>query len=81
VPGDKRVILGLVSTKTPVLEKQADLVARIHAAAKFIPLDRLGISPQCGFASHREGSGLSFAQQEAKLRLVVKTAREVWGEA
>jgi 5-methyltetrahydropteroyltriglutamate--homocysteine methyltransferase len=81
VPAEKRVILGLVSTKTPVLEKQADLVARIHAAARFIPLERLGISPQCGFASHREGSELSFAQQEAKLRLVVKTAREVWGEA
>jgi len=81
VPANKRVILGLVSTKTPVLEKKEDLIAKINAAAKFIPLERLGVSPQCGFASHREGSGLSFAQQEAKLRLVVKTAREVWGEA
>ena len=81
VPAPKRVILGLVSTKTPVLEKKEDLIAKIRAAEKFIPLERLGISPQCGFASHREGSGLSFAQQEAKMRLVVKTARDVWGDA
>jgi 5-methyltetrahydropteroyltriglutamate--homocysteine methyltransferase len=81
VPQGKRVVLGLVSTKTPVLEEKAFLLKRIEAASRFIPLQALSISPQCGFASHRKGTALTFAQQEAKLRRVVETAREVWGEA
>ena len=73
-------MLGLVSTKIPQLEDGIELKKKIEAATKYIPLERLSISPQCGFASHRKGSGLTFAQQEAKLKLVVQTAREVWGE-
>jgi 5-methyltetrahydropteroyltriglutamate--homocysteine methyltransferase len=78
MPKTKRVVLGLVSTKTPVLEHQDVLKRRIDDAAKFFPLDNLSLSPQCGFASHSKGTALTFAQQEAKLRLVVRTAREVW---
>jgi len=74
-------VLGLVSTKTPVLEDREFLRRRIAEAARFVPLENLSISPQCGFASHQKGTGLSFAQQEAKLRLVVETARQVWGSA
>jgi 5-methyltetrahydropteroyltriglutamate--homocysteine methyltransferase len=79
VPEDKAVILGLVSSKTPVLERAADLEARIRSAARYVPLDRLGLSPQCGFSSAVVGNPVSEADQRAKLRLVVETAREVWG--
>ncbi|HEX9396067.1 MAG TPA: 5-methyltetrahydropteroyltriglutamate--homocysteine S-methyltransferase [Burkholderiales bacterium] len=78
VPEGKKVVLGLVSTKTPVLEEKNSLTGKIKQASKYIPLENLCISPQCGFASHQKGTGLTFAQQEAKLRLVVETAREVW---
>jgi len=78
MPKGKKVVLGLVSTKTPVLEEKDALKRKIEAAARYVPIDNLSISPQCGFASHRQGSGLTFAEQEAKLRLVVETAREVW---
>jgi 5-methyltetrahydropteroyltriglutamate--homocysteine methyltransferase len=81
VPRGKRVVLGLVSTKKPELEKKKELIGKIQGAAAFIPLENLALSPQCGFASHQKGSGLTFGQQEAKLKLVVETAREVWGEA
>ena len=81
VPKGRHVVLGLVSTKTPVLEEKSYLRKRIEEATKFVPLERLSISPQCGFASHQKGSGLTFADQEAKLRLVVETASEVWGTA
>ncbi len=81
MPAGKRVVLGLVSTKQSLLESGNELKERIHQAARHIPLERLSLSPQCGFASHRKGTALTFAQQEAKLRLVVQTAREVWGEA
>jgi 5-methyltetrahydropteroyltriglutamate--homocysteine methyltransferase len=81
VPESKRVVLGLVSTKTPALEKPDALRRRIDEAARFIPVERLSLSPQCGFASHQKGTALSFADQEAKLRLVVETARQVWGSA
>ncbi len=79
MPKDRKVILGLVSTKTPVLESKDFLRRRIDQAALHFPLENLALSPQCGFASHSRGSALSFAQQEAKLRRVVETAREVWG--
>ena len=79
MPGAKRVVLGLVSTKIPALEDRGELRRKIEAATRFVALERLSISPQCGFASHRSGSGLTFAQQEAKMKLVVETAREVWG--
>ena len=78
MPNGRKVILGLVSTKNAALEKQDDLRRKIAAAARYVPLENLSISPQCGFASHQQGSGLTFAQQEAKLRLVVETASAVW---
>jgi len=81
VPKGKRVVLGLVSTKTPTLEDKNVLKRRIDAAARFVPPENLSISPQCGFASHEKGSALGFAEQEAKMRLVVDLATEVWGEA
>ena len=81
MPKDRFVVLGLISTKTPRLESIDDLKRRVGAAAKYMPIDRLGISPQCGFASHRHGTALSFADQEAKLRLVVEAARAIWGSA
>jgi 5-methyltetrahydropteroyltriglutamate--homocysteine methyltransferase len=81
VPKGRRVVLGVVSTKFPALEPKAELRRKIEAAARFVPLENLSVSPQCGFASHRKGSGLTFAQQEAKMKLVIDTARDVWGEA
>ena len=81
MPKGKRVVLGLVSTKIPALEDKDVLKRKIEAATRFLPIENLSISPQCGFASHQKGSALGFAEQEAKLRLVVETAAEVWGEA
>jgi 5-methyltetrahydropteroyltriglutamate--homocysteine methyltransferase len=79
IPKGKRVVIGAVSTKVAALESKDELKRKIDAAAKYVPLENLSLSPQCGFASHQHGSGLTFEQQEAKLRLVVETAREVWG--
>jgi 5-methyltetrahydropteroyltriglutamate--homocysteine methyltransferase len=79
VPADKTVVLGLVSTKRPQLESQETLLRRIEEASRYVPLDRLALSPQCGFASVMEGNLLSEADQWAKLQLVVDTARRVWG--
>ena len=78
VPKGKAVVLGLVSSKRPELEDQDALVRRIDAAARFVPLEDLALSPQCGFASTMEGNLLTEEQQWAKLRLVVETARRVW---
>lgn len=78
VPKNKTVVLGLISTKTPVLEKQKDIVKRIQEAEKFIPKKRLAISTQCGFASVAKGNNMSLKDQEKKLRLVVQVARKVW---
>jgi 5-methyltetrahydropteroyltriglutamate--homocysteine methyltransferase len=79
VPDDKTVILGLVSSKSPALESPAELKTRIREAARYVPLDRLGISPQCGFSSAVVGNPVTPEDQAAKLRLVIETAREVWG--
>lgn len=79
VSGEKKVVLGLVTTKRPELEDKAAVIARIHEAAKYIPLDRLCLSPQCGFASCEIGNKLTEAQQWAKLSLVKEIAEEVWG--
>ena len=81
MPKGKRVVLGLVSTKIPALEDKDVLRKKITAAAKYIPIEDLSISPQCGFASHEKGSALCFAEQEAKLKRVVDIAHEVWGES
>jgi 5-methyltetrahydropteroyltriglutamate--homocysteine methyltransferase len=77
-PKSKGIVLGLVSTKSPKLENKDDLKRRIDEAARFAPLENLAISPQCGFASVDTGNPVSAADQEAKLRLIVETAREVW---
>ena len=79
VPKGKTVVLGLVSTKHAVLERKEDLLRRINEASKWLPLEQLALSPQCGFASTMEGNLLTEEQQWAKLKLVVDTAREVWG--
>lgn len=79
VSGEKKVVLGLVTTKRPELEDKAAVIASIHDAAKYIPLDRLCLSPQCGFASCEIGNKLTEAQQWAKLALVKEIAEEVWG--
>ena len=79
VPRGKAVVLGLVSSKVPDLESPANLTRRIEEAARHVPLDDLALSPQCGFASTMEGNLLTEADQWAKLRLVARTAREMWG--
>jgi 5-methyltetrahydropteroyltriglutamate--homocysteine methyltransferase len=79
VPKGKIVVLGLVTTKTPALESKDDLKRRIEEASKFVDLDQLCLSPQCGFSSTVEGNALTRDDQIAKLRLIVETAQEVWG--
>ena len=78
VPEDKKVVLGLVTTKRPELEDKAVLHARIKEASKYVPLERLYLSPQCGFASCEIGNKLTEEEQWAKLRLVKEVAEEVW---
>jgi 5-methyltetrahydropteroyltriglutamate--homocysteine methyltransferase len=79
VPKGKTVVLGLVSTKVGQLESKDDLKRRIDAAAKLVPLEQLCLSPQCGFSSTVHGNDIAMESQAAKLRLVVETARDVWG--
>src|SRR5215213_474923 len=80
VPEDRTVVLGLVTTKQPMIERKDDLKRRIEAATRYVPLERLALSPQCGFASTEAGNLLTPADQAAKLRLDAETAREVWGD-
>jgi 5-methyltetrahydropteroyltriglutamate--homocysteine methyltransferase len=80
VPDDRVVVLGLVSSKKPALEREEELRARVDEAARIIALERLAISPQCGFASTHEGNALSPEDQQRKLELVARTARAVWSE-
>jgi len=79
LPKGKKVVLGLVTSKTGTLEKKDDIKRRIEEAAKYAPLDQLCLSPQCGFASTEEGNVLAEDEQWRKLELIVETAREVWG--
>ena len=79
VPKGKTVVLGLVTTKTGELETKDAIKRRIDAAAKFVDIDQLALSPQCGFASTEDGNTLSEEQQWAKLRMIVEVAQEVWG--
>ena len=79
VPKGKIVVLGLVTTKVGELESKDDLKRRIEAASRFVPLEQLCLSPQCGFSSTVEGNSVSFDEQVAKLSLIVETAAEVWG--
>jgi 5-methyltetrahydropteroyltriglutamate--homocysteine methyltransferase len=81
VPRGKMVVLGLVSTKLPDMETEDQLLRRIEEASKYVPLDQLALSPQCGFASNEQGNLLTEDQQWRKLELVVETARKAWADA
>jgi 5-methyltetrahydropteroyltriglutamate--homocysteine methyltransferase len=78
VPPDKTVVLGLITTKSGQLEERAGLLRRIEEASRHVPLDRLALSPQCGFASDFRGNPLTEEEQWRKLELVVSVARQVW---
>ena len=79
VPPGKQVVLGLVTTKRPELESKGELKRRIDEAAKFVPIEQLCLSGQCGFSSTVEGNNLTIDEEKAKLALIVETAAEVWG--
>jgi 5-methyltetrahydropteroyltriglutamate--homocysteine methyltransferase len=79
VPKGKTVVLGLITTKTPKLEDQDMLRRRVDEAAKYVPLENLAISPQCGFASTHMGNLLTEDEERRKLELVADTARKIWG--
>lgn len=79
IPQDKKVVLGIVTSKSPDLENEKVLIDRVHEAAKYFPLDNLCISPQCGFASTEEGNALTEKQQWDKIDLVVSVANKIWG--
>lgn len=79
MPRDRSVVLGLITTKRPQLEDGSAVLRRIEEATRFVDLDRLAISPQCGFASVVEGNEITAADQRAKLELVTNVARQVWG--
>ncbi len=80
VPKGKVVVLGLVTTKKGKLETKDELKRRIDEAAKFLPLEQLALSPQCGFSSTLEGNKITVEEEIAKLKLIVDTARDVWGD-
>jgi 5-methyltetrahydropteroyltriglutamate--homocysteine methyltransferase len=80
LPKAKMVILGLISSKSRTLEDRKQVLSRIDEASKFAPLDQLGVSPQCGFATNLTGSPLSEGDERNKLQLVVDVARAVWGD-
>ena len=81
VPRDKTVVLGLVSTKLASIESKDDIKRRIDDAARFMPLEQMALSPQCGFSSTVHGNAIAVEAQRAKLALVVDTANDVWGSA
>ncbi len=78
VPENKTVVLGMITTKTPALESIEELSARAHNAARYVPLERLAISPQCGFASSILGNALGPQDQRRKLERLVETAKVIW---
>jgi 5-methyltetrahydropteroyltriglutamate--homocysteine methyltransferase len=81
VPKHKSVVLGLVSTKVPELEDAAVLKCRVEEATRFVTLDRLAVSPQCGFASLDTGNPLTVEAQNRKLELICGLARDIWGDS
>jgi 5-methyltetrahydropteroyltriglutamate--homocysteine methyltransferase len=81
VPKGKTVVLGLVTTKLGELESRDEILRRIDEAAKFMPIDQMALSPQCGFSSTVHGNDIAVEQQAAKMRLVMDVAKEVWGDA
>lgn len=78
VPEDKFVVLGLITTKTPEIEPLDRILSRVAEASRYIPMERLGLSPQCGFASSIVGNRISAEVQRQKLELVVRAARTLW---
>jgi 5-methyltetrahydropteroyltriglutamate--homocysteine methyltransferase len=78
VPEDKIIVLGLITTKNPELESLASLTAKVTEATRYVPLERLAVSPQCGFASSIIGNNISIEDQRSKLELVTKTAAVLW---
>ncbi len=80
LPKGKKVVLGLVTTKLGELESKDALKRRIDEAARFVPLEDLCLSPQCGFSSTVHGNNIAVEDQRNKLRLVIETAQEVWGD-
>jgi len=74
------VVVGVITSKTGQLEKKDDIKRQLEEASKFVPLDQLAVSPQCGFASTEEGNILTEEEQWAKLKLAVDVAKEVWGK-
>jgi 5-methyltetrahydropteroyltriglutamate--homocysteine methyltransferase len=81
VPKEKTVVLGLVTSKSGRLESKDDVRRRIEQAAKFVSLEQLCLSPQCGFASTEEGNILAEEEQWTKLRMIVELSEEVWGQS
>jgi 5-methyltetrahydropteroyltriglutamate--homocysteine methyltransferase len=81
LPKGKLVVLGLVTTKFGAMESKDSLKRRIDEAAKFAPMDQLALSPQCGFSSTVHGNNIAVEDQRNKLRLVIETAQEVWGDS
>ena len=79
IPEDKMVVLGLVTTKTARRETPEELEARLQEASRSIPLDRLALSPQCGFSTSIVGNRITLADQRHKLEVIAETARRVWG--
>jgi 5-methyltetrahydropteroyltriglutamate--homocysteine methyltransferase len=79
MPKGKTVVLGLITTKSGALESQTDLLKRIDDAARYVPIENLALSPQCGFASSVPGNPLTDDEQRRKLELVASTARQAWG--
>lgn len=77
---NKNVVLGLITSKTPELENKEEVIKRIYEAAKYVDLDTLYLSPQCGFASTEEGNLLTEEEQWAKLKLIKEISEEVWGD-
>ena len=78
VPEDKFIVLGLITTKKPKLESLASLTAKVTEATRYVPLERLAVSPQCGFASSVLGNNISLEDQRSKLELVTRTAGALW---
>jgi len=79
VPEDQMAVLGLVTTKTPILETSEELIMRINEASRYMPLERLALSPQCGFSTSTVGNRVTVEDEKRKLTLIVDTAKEVWG--
>ena len=79
VPEDQMAVLGLVTTKTPILETSEELIRRINEASRYMPLERLALSPQCGFSTSIVGNRITVEDEKRKLTVIVDAAKEVWG--